>query len=77
MDAESLAKLKGKVAFVGGTDTQDLLVNDTPVEIEEEVRRVARVLGPLVISPSHEAVLPDVPPENVEAMARTARTTRL
>ena len=77
MDAESLAELKGQVAFVGGIDTQDLLVNGTPVEVEEEVRRVARVLGPLVISPSHEAVLPDVPPENVEAMARAARTTRL
>ena len=77
MDAESLAELKGKVAFVGGIDTQDLLVNDTSAEVEEEVQRVARVLGPLVISPSHEAVLPDVPPENVEAMARAARTTCL
>lgn len=77
MDAESLAPLKGKVAFVGGIDTQYLLVNGTPAEVEAEVRRVARVLGPLVISPSHEAILPDVPPENVAAMARAAQTACL
>jgi len=41
------------------------------------VRRVARVLGPLVISPSHEALLPDVPPENVAAMAGAAKTACL
>jgi hypothetical protein len=27
------------------------------------------MLGPLVVSPSHEALLPNVPPENVAAMA--------
>jgi uroporphyrinogen decarboxylase len=73
MDAASLAELKGKVAFVGGIDTQSLLVKGTPAEVEAEVRRVARLLGPLVISPSHEALLPDVPPANVKAMARAAR----
>ena len=77
MDAVSLVELKGEVTFVGGIDTQDLLVNGTPAQVEEEVRRVARLLGPLVISPSHEAVLPDVPPENVEAMARAAQATYL
>ncbi len=70
MDAESLVPLKGKVTFVGGIDTQELLVNGSPAEVEREVRRVISVLGPLVISPSHEALLPNVPPENVEAMAR-------
>ena len=35
------------------------------------MRRVVELLGPrLVVSPSHEAVLPDVPPENLLAMAR-------
>jgi hypothetical protein len=34
---------------------------------------VIRVLGPLVVSPSHEALLPDIPPENVAAMAIAAR----
>ena len=75
MDAESLAiDFKGKVAFVGGIDTQDLLMNGTPEEVKAEVRRVKSILGPnLVISPSHEAILPNVPPENVLAMAEAAR----
>ncbi len=74
MDAESLARdFKGRVAFVGGIDTQDLLVNGTPREIKDEVRRVRDILGPnCVISPSHEALLPNVSPENVRAMAEAA-----
>ena len=36
-------------------------------------RRVKALLGPqLVVSPSHEALLPNVPPANVEAMAAAA-----
>jgi uroporphyrinogen decarboxylase len=75
MDAESLARdFKGKIAFVGGIDTQQLLVHGTPDDIRAEVRRVKRLLGPnLVVSPSHEALLPNVPPENVLAMAEEAR----
>lgn len=74
MDAETLAKdFKGKITFLGGIDTQDLLVNGTPAQIKEEVRRVRGLLGPcLIISPSHEAVLPDVPPQNIAAMAEAA-----
>ncbi len=73
MEAERLgAEFRGAVAFVGGIDTQDLLVNGSPDEVAADVRRVARALGPdLVVSPSHEALLPNVPPENVRAMART------
>ncbi len=69
--------MNGKVTFIGGIDVQDLLVNATPAQVEEEVRRVARLLGPLVISPSHKALLPDVPPENVAAMARAAHAAYL
>jgi len=71
MDAETLAKdFKDKIAFVGGIDTQDLLVHGTSKEIKEEVKRIKNILGPnLVVSPSHEALLPNVPPENVLAMA--------
>ena len=74
MDAETLAKdFKGEIAFMGGIDTQDLLVNAEPHEVKKEVARIKRVLGPnLIISPSHEALLPDVPPENVTAMAEAA-----
>jgi len=75
MDAETLARdFKGKIAFVGGIDTQELLVHGSPEEIKEEVKRVKSLLGPnLVISPSHEALLPNVPPQNVLAMAEAAR----
>jgi uroporphyrinogen decarboxylase len=75
MDAASLAAAcGGRIAFMGGIDTQQLLVHGSPAEVAEEVRRVRRLLGPsLVVSPSHEAVLPNVPPANLEAMAEAAR----
>ena len=72
MEADRLgAEFSGAVAFIGGIDTQDLLVNGSPADVEADVRRVAAALGPdLVVSPSHEALLPNVPPANVLAMAR-------
>ncbi len=74
MDAETLARdFKGRIAFVGGIDTQRLLVRGTPDEVKADVRRVKDLLGPcLIVSPSHEALLPNVPPENVLAMAEAA-----
>jgi len=74
MDAASLAHaVKGKIAFLGGVDTQQLLVRGSPAEVRAEVHRLREVLGPcLVVSPSHEALLPNVPPENVLAMAQAA-----
>lgn len=74
MDAETLAhEFKGRIAFLGGIDTQDLLVNGTPDQVKAEVRRVKSLLGPcLIVSPSHEALLPNVSPQNVLAMAEAA-----
>ena len=74
MDAETLARdFKGRIAFLGGIDTQRLLVRGTPDEVKADVRRVKGLLGPcLIVSPSHEALLPNVPPENVRAMAEAA-----
>ncbi len=74
MDAQSLARdFRGRIAFMGGIDTQHLLVHGSPDEIRAEVRRVRDLLGPgLVISPSHEALLSNVPAENVLAMAEAA-----
>jgi uroporphyrinogen decarboxylase len=70
MDAATLARdFKGRVAFLGGIDTQDLLVNGSPADVRDEVRRVMDLLGPnLIVSPSHEAVLPNVPPQNIAAV---------
>lgn len=78
MDAETLGReYKNDVAFVGGIDTQDLLVNASAKEIEDEVYRVRECLGDnVIISPSHEAVLPNVPFTNIEAMARASRVKR-
>lgn len=74
MDAKSLAQYKGDLAFVGGIDAQSFFVNATPQEIKDEVRRVRDILGPnLVVSPSHEEILPNVPPDNLLAMAEAAR----
>jgi uroporphyrinogen decarboxylase len=74
MDAATLSRdFKGRIAFLGGIDTQDLLVNGTPEQITADVRRVRAELEPhLIISPSHEALLPNVPPANIEAMAAAA-----
>ena len=75
MNAETLSRdFAGSIAFIGGIDTQDLLVNADPDAVAADVRRVVELLGPrLVVSPSHEAVLPNVPPENLLAMAGAVR----
>jgi uroporphyrinogen decarboxylase len=75
MDAITLARdFKGRISFLGGIDTQDLLVNGTPEQVKAEVRRIKGLLGPyLIVSPSHEALLPNVSAANVLAMAEEAR----
>jgi len=74
MNAEVLSRdFKGKISFLGGIDTQHLLVHGTPDEVKADVRRVKALLGPrLIVSPSHEALLPNVSPENVVAMSEAA-----
>jgi uroporphyrinogen decarboxylase len=74
MDAVTLARdFGGKIAFLGGIDTQRILPHGSPAEVKAEVRRVKALLGPhFIVSPSHEAILPDVPPRNVAAMAEAA-----
>lgn len=75
MDALSLAReYKRDLVFMGGVDTQELLVHATPSQVRDEVRRLRDLLGPsYIVSPSHEAILPDVPLANVIAMAEAAR----
>jgi uroporphyrinogen decarboxylase len=61
------------IAFMGGLDTQDLLVNATPEKIKSVVRELKKDLGRnYIVSPSHECLLPNVPLENVEAMVEAA-----
>jgi len=70
MDAPNLKKhFNGKVAFCGGIDAQFLLVNGKPDDITAKVTEL-RELFPtgLIFSPSHEAILPDIPPANIKAL---------
>lgn len=60
-----------KVTFWGAVDTQDVLPHGSPADVEREVARRIRDLGPgggYVVASVHN-VQPDVPPENVLAMA--------
>ena len=74
MDAEFLAKkYRGKIVFMGGVDTQQLLPFMKPADVRAEVMRLKDIFGPnYIISPSHESILPDVPPENIAALAAAA-----
>ena len=75
MSAKELAQYKNDLAFVGGIDAQSFFVNASPQEIKTEVRRVRDLLGPsLVVSPSHEEILPNIPAANVRAMAEEAHS---
>ena len=75
MDAQTLANdFKGSVAFMGAVDTQDLLVNSSPDKIKAEVLRLMEILGPqFIVSPSHEKILPNIPPENIKAMSEAVQ----
>lgn len=61
-----------KVTFCGGVDVQHLMVHGSQQEVADAVEKLIALFPTgLVVSPSHEALLPDVPPENVAAMYQT------
>lgn len=70
MEPEGLKEKFGdKVSFCGGVDTQDLLVNGTPEDVKNKVKELRTIFPTgLIISPSHEAILPDIPPANIQAL---------
>ena len=70
MDAVTLKEnFEGKAAFCGGVDAQHLLVNGTPEMVTRKVKELKQLFPTgLIISPSHEAILPDIPPANIEAL---------
>ena len=62
-------KYAGKTSFCGGVDAQNLLVNGSPEEVSQKVKELKKMFPTgLIISPSHEAILTDISPENVEAL---------
>jgi uroporphyrinogen decarboxylase len=75
MDAEKLEKEYGKdLIFMGGIDTQQLLPFGSPQDVREEVLRLRGIFGDhFIVSPSHEALLPNVRFENVVAMSKAAK----
>jgi uroporphyrinogen decarboxylase len=75
MEAAGLEKRFGKdLIFLGGVDTQELLPFKTAAEVREEVLRLRDIFGDhFIVSPSHEALLPNVPFENVLAMSKAAK----
>ena len=74
MEAEKLAQFKDDVIFMGGVDTQDLLPFGSPEDVRRDVRRLKNLFGEhFIVSPSHEALLPNVSVENVIAMSQEVR----
>jgi uroporphyrinogen decarboxylase len=72
-----LAGLKAKYSqiatFCGGVDAQELLVNGHPQQVFAKVIEIRKLLPTgLIVSPSHEAILPDIPPANIEALFAAA-----
>ena len=58
-----------KVAFCGGVDHQHLLINGTPEAIAEKIMELKDIFPTgLILSPSHEAIVPEIPPKNIEAL---------
>jgi uroporphyrinogen decarboxylase len=70
MDATNLKNhFNEKIAFCGGVDAQNLLVNGTPAQVAKNVTELKELFPTgLIISPSHEAILPDISPANIEAI---------
>ncbi len=70
MSPENLARYKSRLAFWGGIDEQQVLPKGTPLEVEEEVKHLIRILAPgggFIPFASHN-IQTDTPPENVKAM---------
>jgi uroporphyrinogen decarboxylase len=73
--SELKARFGDKVVFWGGIDTQHVLPHGSVEEVEAEVRRCIRDLAPgggYVVAAVHN-IQPDVPPENIIAMAVATR----
>ena len=70
MDPRELKEAFGdKLSLCGAVDVQDLMVNGTAEEVKTRVRELIELFPTgLIVSLSHEALLPDVPPANVAAM---------
>jgi uroporphyrinogen decarboxylase len=75
MEFDDLQREYGKdLVFMGGLDTQELLPFKSEKEVYEEALRLRRLSGKrFILSPSHEALLPNVSVKNVLAMSAAAK----
>ncbi len=75
MNAEYLAEnYKGRMVFMGGVDTQHLLPEKSAEEVKNRTKKIIDLLSPgLIVGPSHEALMPNVPLNNVKAMVQAVR----
>lgn len=63
------ANFDGQVSFCGGVDAQEMLVNGSPEQVFEKVLELRGIFPTgLILSPSHEAILPDINPANIDAL---------
>jgi uroporphyrinogen decarboxylase len=70
------AEFGDSLSFHGGVDAQEVLPYGSPETVEEEVRRLVRILGEkggYLLAPCH-SIQPDVPPENIRALFSAGRT---
>ncbi|MCF7944524.1 MAG: hypothetical protein K9L24_01660 [Spirochaetia bacterium] len=76
MDPETLSsKYSSRITFMGGIDTQDLLLNGTKDDVDREIKRLFNAFGnSFILGPSHEALLPSINVENVIHLAQHNRT---
>jgi uroporphyrinogen decarboxylase len=76
MEVDTLGRDFGsRLVFHGGIDSQKVLPFGSPAEVEAEVQKVIRALGPgggLILGPVHN-IQPDVPPENLIAMCEAVQ----
>ncbi len=75
MEPERLqAGFGDKVSFCGGVDAQHLMVCGSPDEVSAKVKELKSLFPTgLILSPSHEAILVDTKPENVEALFKAVK----
>ncbi len=75
MEPELLKQEFGtRVSFCGGVDAQNLLHRGTPVDVRKRVRELMALFPTgLIISPSHEAVVPEIPPANIATLIDTVK----
>lgn len=79
MEPEKLkAEFGDKLSFHGAVDTQEVLPYGSPAVVEEEVRRIVKILGEnggYLLAPCH-SIQPDVPPENIKALFSAERSLK-